>query len=387
MSTTCYAFPITRIENVLHLIIISDFMIPSDFRTAIFPARYFQGPGAIRTLPGWISQLGSGAFIVAGQKSADSILSELIPHAPVAIQVERFRGECTRTEINRLTSLAGDAGFDVVVALGGGKVIDTAKAIALELNSKIIIVPTVASNDAPCSAISVVYNEEGIFEEVIHLKRNPDLVLLDSEIIANSPVRLLVAGMGDALSTWFEADSCFRSGSPNEAGGYSTWSARTMARLCYDTLLKFGVDAAISCREKRVTPALEHIIEANTLMSGIGFESAGLGSAHAIHNGLTCLRGTHAFFHGEKVAFGVLAGLFLTEKPEPLIVEVYSFCRSVGLPVTLAMIGIENPTREELRSVAEKACLPGESIWHEPVTIHVERVIEALVKADEWGRK
>ncbi len=384
---TCYAFPVAGVENVLHLIFISDFMISSDFRTAIFPARYFQGPGAIKTLPGWISQLGSGAFIVAGQKSADSILSEFIPHAPVAIQVERFRGECTRTEINRLTLLAGDAGFDVVVALGGGKVIDTGKAVALELNSKIIIVPTVASNDAPCSAISVVYNEEGIFEEVIHLKRNPDLVLLDSEIIAHSPVRLLVAGMGDALSTWFEADSCFRSGSPNEAGGFSTRSARMMARLCYDTLLEFGVDAVISCREKRVTPALEHIIETNTLMSGIGFESAGLGSAHAIHNGLTCLRGTHAFFHGEKVAFGVLAGLFLTDRPESLIREVYSFCVSVGLPVTLSGIGVIDPSDEDLKKVAEAACAPEESIWHEPVTINVDRVIEALIKADEWGRK
>lgn len=360
-------------------------MKPDDLRTAIFPTRYIQGPGAIHTLPEWILKLGSNALIISGRKSADTFLPGLIQRIPGVVHIERFRGECTRKEIERIRTLAGNAGCDVVVALGGGKVIDTGKAVAMELDAKIIIAPTIASNDAPCSAISIVYNDNGIFESVIHLKRNPDLVLVDSEIISHAPVRLLIAGMGDALSTWFEADSCFRSGSPNEAGGYSTRSARTMARLCYDSLLEFGVEAVNSCLEQRVSQALEYIIEANTLMSGLGFESAGLGSAHAIHNGLTCLKGTHAYYHGEKVAFGVLAGLFLAERPEPLIQEVYSFCRSVGLPVTLAMIGINDPTEDDLKRIAEKACLPGESIWHEPVEINVDRVMKAIKKADQRG--
>jgi glycerol dehydrogenase len=133
-----------------------------------------------------------------------------------------------------------------------------------------------------------------------------------------------------------------------------------------------------------VTPALEKVIEANTLMSGLGFESAGLASAHSIHNGLTQLPGTHAYFHGEKVAFGVLAGLFLANRPAKMIDEVYDFCQSVGLPVKLAQIGIVNPSDEDLLKVAETACAPQESIWHEPSEITPERVVECIKMADRF---
>ena len=362
-------------------------MRPFLFQTAIFPARYVLGPGAIALLPEWISKLGSRAMIVAGGTASREIVPFIKHSGAGDFMVERFGGECTAMEINRITKVAKSGRCDLVVALGGGKVIDTVKAVANELNARTIIVPTIASNDAPCSAISVVYSEEGSFDHVIHLKQNPDLVLLDSEIIAKAPVRLLVAGMGDALSTWFEADSCYISRSPNEAGGSCTLSAMALAKLCYDTILACGADAAESCRDKFADAGLEKVIEANTLMSGLGFESAGLASAHAIHNGLTQLPATHAYYHGEKVAFGVLAGLFLAEYPDSTIDEVYTFCESVGLPVTLAQIGVIDPTEEDLLKVATAACAPQESIWHEPYPINPEKVVKCLKMADTRGKK
>jgi glycerol dehydrogenase len=356
------------------------------FYSAIFPSRYIQGPGTIDLLPEWIRRLGHQAIIVAGKSVLREIIPGLISRTSDKILVEAFGGECTDREIDRLSAIASGAGCDVAVAVGGGKVIDTVKAVAGKLNARAIIVPSIASNDAPCSAISVVYTEDGIYDHVIHHKHNPDLVLLDSSIIARAPVRLLVAGMGDALSTWFEADSCQRSSSVNEAGGYGTLSAFRLAKLCYETLMEYGPAARESCMARTVTPALEKIIEANTLMSGLGFESAGLASAHSIHNGLTKLAPTHSFFHGEKVAIGVLAGLFLSDRPAALKNEVYSFCETVGLPVTLLQIGVKDPSDEDLFKVASAACAPGEFIWHEPVEVTVEKVIGAIRKADEFGK-
>ena len=356
------------------------------FNSALFPARYIQGPGSIKHLPEWIGKMGSAAMVVAGRTAMREIIPGLKPHAGQELMVEAFGGECTRQEIDRIANRAREGGCDVVVALGGGKVIDTVKAVAGQINARTIIVPTIASNDAPCSAISVVYTEAGSFDHVLHLKQNPDLVLLDSEIIAKAPVRLLIAGMGDALSTWFEADACYTSSAQNEAGGHCTLSALALARLCYETILEFGKPACDSCRSKVVTPALEKVIEANTLLSGLGFESGGLASAHSIHNGLTQLAATHSYYHGEKVAFGVLAGLFLANRPDALINDVYAFCNSVGLPVTLSQIGIINPTDEEIHKVAVAACAPGESIWHEPSEISPERVAKCIKMADERGR-
>jgi glycerol dehydrogenase len=96
------------------------------------------------------------------------------------------------------------------------------------------------------------------------------------------------------------------------------------------------------CEAHAVTPALEHVVEANTLLSGLGFVSGGLAAAHAIHNGFTVLEKVHDQQHGEKVAFGTLVSLYLTDKPGEVIDEVYAFCESMGLPTTFEGIGQES---------------------------------------------
>ena len=107
----------------------------------------------------------------------------------------------------------------------------TAKAVAYYEKTPVLICPTIASTDAPCSALSVIYTEEGVFEEYLFLPSNPDMVMMDTEIIAESPVRLTVAGMGDALATYFEARACQRSDAASCAGGKITGAAMALAKL------------------------------------------------------------------------------------------------------------------------------------------------------------
>jgi glycerol dehydrogenase len=269
--------------------------------------------------------------------------------------------------------------------VGGGKTIDTAKMLAHEHNVPVAVVPTIASTDAPCSGCAVVYSEQGVFETVLYQKANPAAVLVDTEIIAKAPVRYLVAGMGDALSTWFEAKSCHDTQSENECGGLSTLTGLTLAKLCYDTLLQYGATAKLAAEQHIITPALEHIVEANVLLSGIGFESGGLASAHAIHNGLTALDETHAYYHGEKVAFGVLASLQLTDAPPNEAATVFAFCEDIGLPTTLADLGLGKVDRNRLMRVAEQACAPGASIHHEAGKITPAEVLQAMLAANAIG--
>jgi glycerol dehydrogenase len=225
-----------------------------------------------------------------------------------------------------------------------------------------------------------------MFEAVLYQRTNPAAVLVDVGVIAAAPARFLVAGMGDALSTWFEARSCERTQSANECGGYSTMTGMHIAKLCYETLLTYGTAAKLANEQQIITPALDHIIEANILLSGLGFESAGLASAHSIHNGLTALAETHAFYHGEKVAFGVLAGLQLTDAAPGEVETVFSFCEEVGLPTTLADIGLGNASREKLQMVAAKASAAEQPIHHEAGVINADKVLNAMLAADAIGR-
>ena len=358
-------------------------------QTAIFPGRYVQQEGALRELGEEVVRLGTNALIVAGGTAAESIVPkyEGAWSERFRLTVERFAGECCDDEIARLASIAKEQQCDVVMGMGGGKVIDTAKAVGHEAGSRVAIVPTIASTDAPTSAVSVIYSPEGAFDRYLFVPRNPDLVLIDTDVIAEAPVRFLVAGMGDALATWFEAESCRKSYSENQCGGLGTLAGYSLARLCYDTILEYGVAAKTSCEQNVVTPALAHVVEANTLLSGLGFESGGLASAHSIHNGLTQLHGTHNYYHGEKVAIGVLAGLFLTDQPSELIDDVYDFCESIGLPTTLSDVGIGEASDEDLNLVAEAACAEGETIHHEPCPISPVAVLAALKTADAVGNR
>lgn len=347
---------------------------------ARFPGRYLQGPGALHQLGEQVAGFGKRALLIVDRGIWDKWqqpLRSACENLSMA-QLERHNGDCTEKEIARLRECAQQHQVDVVVGLGGGKALDTAKAVAWHQSCASVIVPTIAASDAPCSALAVVYKEDGGVDYDLFLPRNPDLVLVDSELIAQAPARFLVAGMGDALATFCEAEACRLSNSNNPFGVRGLPIAWAVARQCLDTLFEFGEQALVECREQRPGEALERIIETNILLSGIGFESGGVAAAHAIHHGLCELHETHDYLHGEKVAVGTLAELKLQGASDAFYQQVKQFCLSVGLPVNLAQLGITDATPEKLAIIAERACRPGEIIWNEAVDISEQKVISVL---------
>jgi glycerol dehydrogenase len=275
---------------------------------------------------------------------------------------------------------------EVIVGIGGGKILDTAKAAAYYLQLPVVIVPTIASTDAPCSALSVIYTDEGVFEEYLFLPASPNMVLVDTDVVSKAPARLLVSGMGDALATYFEARACLQSNASNCVGGKSTLAAMSLAELCYETLMEDGVNAMLAVEQKVCTKAVENIIEANTYLSGIGFESGGLAGAHAIHNGLTAIEETHSLYHGEKVAFGTIVQLVLENAEDEEIAEVVDFCIEVGLPVTLEELGIKEVKPEQIMEVATLAAAEGDTLGNMPFDVTPEDVYAAIMGADAIGR-
>lgn len=355
---------------------------------ALFPGQYLQGAGALSELPALARQLGSKALLLASPGVLSGVLPKWGEHLSDALFIrEQFRGECTETELQRIAEQKRISGCDLMIGMGGGKTIDSAKIVADREGIPVIVVPTIASTDAPCSGCAVTYSPEGVFEAVLYQKRNPAAVLVDLNIIASAPARFLVSGMGDALATWFEARSCDSTKSPNECGGLSTQTGLGIAKLCYDILIEHGYAAKLANERGLITPALSKVTEANILLSGIGFESCGIACAHAVHNGLTALKETHACYHGEKVAFGVLTGLHLTAAAEKEIEEVYAFCERIALPTTLADIGIDASMPERLIPVAQESCKPGSSIHKEAGLVTPEMVYSAMLMADARGRE
>ena len=350
------------------------------------PSRYIQGRNELENIREYTELFGRNVFVlidVVFYNSYQEKLKKLYSDSNSQIHVELFHGTINEDEISRATEIAQSMEADVVVGMGGGQTMDTAKAVADNCDAATIIIPTTASTDAPTISLSVIHSSGKA--TIRHYIRNPDLVLLDTDIIAKAPVRFLIAGMGDGLSTYIESRAHQLSYSPNHIwkGFQRTISAMAIAKACHDTILKKGLSAKLAAEKGLCTPDFEDVVEANTLMSGLGVQNTSSAGAHSIAEGLTILPGCSHLLHGEAVAFGIPVQLIVEGRPQEEIKEIYDFFNDVGLPTTFADLGIPNVTSEELQRVAETSLL---AYWNiEPFHVTSQIVYDGLVMADQLG--
>ena len=229
------------------------------------PGRYVQGPGELGHLGACVARLGRRAFIVL-DPGTDRRVGQTVDDgfsACEGISKPVFRvydGPCSERACRGLARACAQLKCDCVVGMGGGKMLDIAKAVAHYAGLSLCVAPTVASSDAPCSALSVLYDDGGSFDKYLHLDRAPDLVVVDSAVIAHAPAHLLVAGMGDALATYFEAQACRESGGENELAGASGVAATALARSCFEVLMADGLQAKADVEAGELTFAVERAV-------------------------------------------------------------------------------------------------------------------------------
>ncbi len=353
----------------------------------IAPRRYIQGRGVLNEIGTLLGAIGKKPLFLWDTR-VKTVVAPAVKRATF-VDVE-FRGQCTKAEAERVAGLAKQNGADIIVAFGGGKTLDTGKAAAAFAGVKCVTVPTIASNDSPTSSYTVWYDDDGNCLGFESWGVNPDLVLVDTQVIANAPVRSLVAGMGDALATWFEAEACRKTRALNLAGsgGTATMAALAIARLCYDTLMQHGVEAKRAVEQHLVTPAVEKIVEANVLLSGLGFESCGCASAHMIANCFPSFPECHSLMHGEEVGFGLIAQLCLDEDTDTAeLYRIADFEIAIGLPVTFAELGLAGVKRDRLQKIGDICAGKGSLCENHPFTVTSDSIVDALFAADALGRE
>ncbi|NKE36713.1 glycerol dehydrogenase [Natronococcus sp. JC468] len=353
------------------------------------PAAYVQGRDALDQLGDRLEPVAASALVLADADVLEIVgdrAEASLRDADVEPTLEEFGGEASEDEIDRLTEIAREGGADAIVGAGGGKALDTAKAVRENAGGAMVSLPTIASTDAPTSALSVIYSDEGEFERYWFYEAHPDLVLVDTAIVAGAPARFFRSGIADAMATWFEADAVRRADGENFFGEGPTHAAHSISRLCYDLLREHGRSAVRAVERGVVTESVEAVTEANTLLSGLGFENGGIAAAHSIHNGLTQLEAAHGATHGEKVNVGTIAQLVLEGRDDAIVDDVIEFSIALGLPVTLEEVGVDDPSEDDLERVARAAVAEGETI-HNAFDASVEEVRDALVAADDLGAR
>ena len=358
----------------------------------ISPHRYIQGKNVIDRLGKYLSVISSRRPAVllteGGRRRFGQRIGQSLARAGIEPHVEIFGGECSTEEVERMVESIRNSSFpvDSIIAAGGGKCLDAGKCVAFRFGVPVVICPTIASTDAPCSAVSVMYTREGVGKGPEFFPNSPALVVVDTGIIAASPIRHFIAGMGDALATFYEARTCFRNPSGRSMiGARLTIAALALAELCAKTVFDDGCRAVAAIRRGEIDASVERIVEANTLLSGLGFESGGLAAAHAMAAGFTVIPHLHRdYLHGELVGIGLMAHLILENDAEEAR-RVARLMAELGLPVSLAQLRLNIERDEKALMDAMTAALKEPFVNNEPFDVTAELLFSAIREANSLG--
>ncbi|NEP10808.1 MAG: iron-containing alcohol dehydrogenase family protein [Symploca sp. SIO2C1] len=349
----------------------------------VAPARVLRGSQALALSGEAIAYLGYRPLVVGGDRTLASLaprLETLLEQQQLTYSFESYSPDCSEASLASLKVAASNHQADLIIGIGGGKALDTAKLLAHQCHLPVITIPTSAATCAAWTALSNIYSDHGAFLYDVGLNHCPNLLVLDYSIIQTAPQRTLVAGIGDALAKWYEA-------SVSSGADSSTLliAAVQQARVLRDILLQKSAEAL----QEPGSEVWQEVVDATILLAGV---IGGLGgaqcrtvAAHAVHNGLTHLPAAHNALHGEKVAYGILVQLRLEEMLQGNQLaaaarqQLRSFYTEIGLPQTLDDLGLGNITLAELKQAAEVACREGSDIHRLPFKVMPEQLMAAMV--------
>ena len=350
---------------------------------SIAPARVMRGIDALAAAGEAIAALGSSPLIVGGDRTLELIRTPLQPildrHSLEATWIS-YRPDCSEASLEQLQQHFTQHQADFVLGVGGGKALDAAKLLAHRARCPVVTVPTSGATCAAWTALSNIYTDRGGFLYDVGLAKCPDLLILDYGLIQTAPQRTLIAGIGDAIAKWYEA---------SVSSGHSEQTlivaAVQQARVLRDILFQKSV-AALS---EPGGATWREVVDATVLLAGaiggLGGAQCRTVAAHAVHNGLTHLPASHKTLHGEKVAYGILVQLRLEEMLQGNQLaasarqQLLKFYGDIGLPQTLADLGLGEATLAQLRRAAELACGDRSDIHRLPFNVCPESLMAAMV--------
>ncbi|MGA8120177.1 iron-containing alcohol dehydrogenase family protein [Rouxiella badensis] len=304
----------------------------------VFPASVLRGRGAIKHLGAMCGRLGQRALLVGGERGIASVeeqVAEQLDQQMLSyLGHDMLTGQCCEEEIKRLADRLKLQGVEVVVATGGGRALDTAKAAGVLCNIPVVTLPSVAGTCSAFTPLAFRYHSNGQFRDMYPLAYGPAAVVIDADLLATSPLHWLSAGLGDTLAKWYEYRAISDLGQLTGLSGV----ARTNSELCFTLIKHYAADACEAVRKGQANLALEQVLDAIFLYAGltsIMSNGAHTGAAHALYDGFTACEKTRHIAHGLLVGFGNLCLLALENRSDEELLVALELARASAIPVHL----------------------------------------------------
>ncbi|MCH3942436.1 MAG: iron-containing alcohol dehydrogenase family protein [Atopobiaceae bacterium] len=353
-----------------------------DLTTQYLPS-YTMGPDAYQAIPAICSRLGSKVVVIGGERALAAARPALHPVLGEGdlevLGVLVYGHEATFDNVGRLASEGAVAAADVIVAVGGGKCMDTCKTLGNRLGRPVLTLPTIASNCAPVSAISIMYNDDGSYRETVELPGPAAHCFINTQVIADAPDRYLWAGIGDTLAKHYEVSFKMR----GDELDYPRQLGLAISTMCADPLAASAPSALADARAHRATSGLESVVAtivvSTGLVSGLVGQTYNCALAHSLYYGLTSIATVaDEHLHGEVVAYGLLVQLVL-DKQDDALRKLLGTYRETGLPTRLGDIGLSFD--DDLSGALEVAA-SHKDLAHTPYRISARMILSAMRELD-----
>lgn len=346
------------------------------------------GRGVYARFPEYCRAMGRRFAVIGGvtgmEKGLPSLRAAIEGSDMELLAALPFGGACTQAAMDKLAMEIAPFQPDFLVGMGGGKAIDTAKGAADQLHLPLVSMPTLVSNCAPITALSVVYREDGPFDRFLFYDAPPALTLVDLDLAANAPADYFRAGMGDTLSKHLESTFSARGDILGQGMDHMSAIGVALSSTCYGPILQYGRQALDEVLRHEAGPAMEicarSIIVSAGLVSLMASDDYNCALAHAVCYGLQLFPHVEeSCLHGDLVAYGALVQLLLDGQEEKAK-ELRAFLRSLGTPVTLSEMNV--PRDREALAACLKEATTGPDMAHIPYPITEDMVFDAMRRAE-----
>ncbi len=346
------------------------------------------GRGVYEKFPALTRALGSRFALVGGvtamEKGLPALKNALKGADMDMLCALPFGGACTERAMHALTEAIRPLAPDFLVGMGGGKAIDTAKGVAHLLGIPLVSLPTLVSNCAPITALSVVYREDGPFDRFMFFDAPPALTLVDLELAAHAPAKFFRAGMGDTLAKHLESTFSARADRLGSTLDHMSAIGLALSSTCYDPIVQLGRQALDEVERCEAGPAMEicarSIIVSAGLVSLMANDDYNCALAHAVCYGLQHFEHVEReCLHGDLVAYGALVQLMLDGQEERTR-ALRAFLTSLGIPVTLAEMRV--PLDRDALSACLIEATTGPDMAHIPYPISQDMVFDAMARVE-----
>lgn len=363
----------------------------SESRAFQAPSRYIQGPGEFKNLPVFAANYGKTALAIIDTffyPEYRLLVPRMFEDAGMTAYTVEFSGAASSEALEKLLDFCKTLPEipDTFIGIGGGQTCDINKAVGATFRKAFINVPTALTTDAPTSTHTIINDPHQQPRLMVHYK-NPDYVVVDTEITVRSPAWMLISGIGDALATYVEAQASFANNNVCNAGAGAYRPAllgMAAAKLCYDILLEKGRDALRAAKHQLRTPAYEDVVEATVLLSGLGFECTGVSIAHGLQAGFHVLP-IQPLLHGTGVGYCTLVQL-IVQNDTARFHQLFDFCRDIGLPVCTADLGLAEEDRAAaLEALVDEVYGKRWNVTNVPHAFSRQTLLDAIYYLDAYA--